>query len=702
VNAYPRLTALARQLTASPHRHLRRLADWRPTWTHATLGLIMVLAAGLYLVGLERNGYGSAYYAAAVKSMSMNLFNFAYASFDPGGFISIDKPPLGFWFQVLSVRIFGFSGAALFAPQVLASLASVWMLYALVKRSFGAAAALLAALFLALTPVTVVVARSNLVDADLVAFMLASTLAFTYAAVHGSWRWLIAGGLLLGLGFETKMMEAYLIVPALAIGYFAGAPGRRLRRLAQLGLAGLVCLAVSFSWIALVDGTNPINRPYVGSSQTNSALELALGYNGLQRLFGHGFPNPFAPASPAPTGSAKPSPSLAVAPTATPAPLFDGTGSNGKPVAVISRPSDPGPSSTRLFEPYFGGQVGWWLPLAIFGFLAEAAFALSMVRRHTRSRLGPRRLGFLIWGTWLLTVGVFMSLAEFISPYYLSALAPAVAALAAIGLVGGWEAYRRAGLAGWLLPLAIGATASLQALFVVSYLDWFPGLAAPLFFGGWAIAAALALWRWLHRREPDDLDGRLGQGLLVAAVALILVAPSAWTLDSLRPANAGGHPLSGPARSGDEAAALPHADPGILAYLLAHPGPEPFLVATLDADQATGFIFDSGLPVMAMGGFSGSDPVLTPATFANFWVKFHYVRYVVLPSHNLTTKQLHVLYPGVSDPPFARYDGNLAHFIAGSCSPVPPAQWNASVKADSSYSHILADQLFDCANLVSP
>lgn len=691
-------------------RRTHRLRAWRPTPANVALMLIMALAAGLYLVGLEQNGYGSTYYTAAVKSMSANLSNFFYGSFDPGGFITIDKPPLAFWFQVLSVRLFGSLTPALFAPQVLASLFSVGLLYQLVKRSFGTGAGLLAALFLALTPVSVVVARDNIVDADLVVFQLAAALAVAYAAVNGSWRWVLAAGLLLGLGFEVKMMEAYLVLPALVVAYFLGAPGPRARRLAQLASAGLVCVAVSFAWIAVVDSVSPAHRPYIGSSSNNSALDLALNYNGLQRLFGHGFPDLFAPATPAPSAtvfSANPKasskPGVSPTPSASPSPSSAATAT---PSTAGQPPSDPGPGSTRLFDPYFGGQVSWWLPLALFGLLAEAAYALSMIRQRTMSRVGPRRFGFALWGVWFVTTAVFMSFAEVISPYYLATLAPAIAALGAVGLVGGWESYHRPGAAGWLFPASIGLTASLQASFLTAY-NW-PGanLAGPLFVGGWLVAGGLALWRWRHLADPEETDTRVGRSLLVTALVVLLLAPGVWTADSLGPANSGSHPLSGPAGTNSDAPVF-SGEPEVLAYLLSNAGSTKFLVATQKTDTAAEFLLDpleSGRPIMAIGGFNGNDPTLTLAGL-NGLINKGQVRYVWLPSHNLPSARVRLLYPAIAQPPTATYSqikGNLFEAIANQCVPVPVALWNSATTLSST--RILPYQLFDCAKvtLVAP
>ncbi|HKB47081.1 MAG TPA: glycosyltransferase family 39 protein, partial [Ktedonobacterales bacterium] len=163
------------------------------------------------------------------------------------------------------------------------------MLYLIVRRIFGAPAGLLAALFLALTPISVVTNRNNTIDSLLVLTVLLAAYAVSRAAERGSLKWLLLCALLVGLGFNIKMLEAYLVVPAFAVVYLVGAPLRWLRRLWHLAVAGVVMLVISLSWVVAVDLTSASMRPYVGSSGTNSELKLALGYNGVQRLLGRFF-----------------------------------------------------------------------------------------------------------------------------------------------------------------------------------------------------------------------------------------------------------------------------------------------------------------------------------------------------------------------------------------------------------------------------
>src|SRR5918911_402880 len=260
-------------------------------WHRLALGAVLALSAGLNFWRLTALGYANTYYAATVRSMLQSWHNFFFVSFEPGGFISIDKPPLGFWIETASAKLFGFSGVSLILPEALAAVLSVAVLYRLVARIWGRGAGLLAALFLALTPVSVVTARNNTIDSLLVLTVLLAAWAVARAAETGKLRWLLLCAVLVGLGFNIKMLEAYLVVPAFGLVYLVGARASWRKRLGHLAMAAVVLLGVSLSWATAVDLTPASARPYVGSSGTNSELNLALGYNGLQRLtgalFGH-------------------------------------------------------------------------------------------------------------------------------------------------------------------------------------------------------------------------------------------------------------------------------------------------------------------------------------------------------------------------------------------------------------------------------
>src|SRR5947208_1850261 len=259
---------------------------WRPLWRRLALAVVMLVSIFMNFYQLGQNGFGNLYYASAIRSMLDSWRNFFFVAFDPGGFVSIDKPPLGFWLQAASAKIFGFTPFSIFLPQALAGVLSVLLLYYLVRRHFGVVAGLLAALALAISPISVLTNRNNTIDSTLVLVMLLGAWAVLRAAESGKLRWLLLCAVFVGLGFNIKMLEAYLVVPAYGLLYFLAAPRRLCVRIGQLALAALLMLTISLSWAVAVDLTPAASRPYVGSSQNNSEVSLALGYNGIQRLLG--------------------------------------------------------------------------------------------------------------------------------------------------------------------------------------------------------------------------------------------------------------------------------------------------------------------------------------------------------------------------------------------------------------------------------
>src|SRR5437868_11142384 len=256
-----------------------------PSWHQLALGGILLISVFMDFFQLGQNGFGS-YYPPAVRSMMDNWHNFFFASYDPGGFVTIDKPPVGFWLQVISAKIFGFTPFSVLLPQALAGVLSVLLLYFLVRRHFGVVAGLLAALALALSPISVVTNRNITIDSTLALTLLVGAWAVMRAAETGRVRWLLLSAVIVGIGFNIKMLEAYLVVPAFGLLYLLAAPKSIWKRIGHLALAGVLLLVVSLSWITAVDLTPASQRPYVGSTQDNSELNLALGYNGIERLLG--------------------------------------------------------------------------------------------------------------------------------------------------------------------------------------------------------------------------------------------------------------------------------------------------------------------------------------------------------------------------------------------------------------------------------
>ena len=273
------------------------MTRWKP-WLKGerlerlALGGILLVAGFLTLFHLDRvgvNGFGNAYYAAGVQSMLTSWQHFFYLAFDPAGFLALDKAPLALWIQALSARIFGFHGLSLLLPQALAGILSVYVLYRPVRRMSGSAAGLVAALTLAVMPVSVVTQRTNFPDALLILTLLLATWAVVRAVEEGSLRWLLVGAALVGVGFNIKMLQVLLVVPALVVFYLVGSPLPWRERLKHSGLAFLVAVAVSAPWVLAVELTPAERRPYVGGSMMNSVVELIFVYNGIARLWSEDF-----------------------------------------------------------------------------------------------------------------------------------------------------------------------------------------------------------------------------------------------------------------------------------------------------------------------------------------------------------------------------------------------------------------------------
>src|SRR6266516_5954962 len=439
-------------------------------WHRLALMGITLVSIFMNFYQLGANGYSS-YYPAAIRSMMDSWYNFFFAAYDPGGFVSIDKPPVGFWLEVASAKLFGFNSVSILLPQALAGVLSVLLLYYLVRRHFGVVAGLLAALALALNPISILTNRNVTIDSTLTLVLLLGAWTVLKAAETGRLRWLLLTAFIVGIGFNIKTLEAYLVVPAYGLLYLLAAPKSIWKRIGHLALAGVVLLVVSFSWIAAVDLTPASQRPYVDSTQDNSELSLALGYNGIERLLGQ-FGRGFRANTPNRTTNAGRN---RVPPTngnggqtntgrnVTGQQTTPGGGGFGGPGGIFAT---GGPGPLRLFTEPLGGQIVWLLPLAILG-----AVALAWQRRP-RLQSDRQQQSLVLWGAWLLTMGTFFSVAGFFHQYYMTEMAPAIAALFGIGLVTMWQDYRRAGWRGWLLPLALIATVAEQVYILTSYPAW--------------------------------------------------------------------------------------------------------------------------------------------------------------------------------------------------------------------------------------
>ncbi len=492
--------------TSRPSRIVRgRPSD--PAWVRPSLLLLLLATAALYLWDLGASGWANTFYSAAVQAGTKSWEAFFFGSSDASNFITVDKPPASLWVMELSARLFGVNAWSILVPQALEGVAAVGVLYATVRRWFSPAAALLAGAVLALTPVATLMFRFNNPDALLVLLLVAAAYAMTRAVEKAGTRWLLLAGALVGFGFITKMMQAFLVVPVFALVYLVAAPTPLRRRIGQLLLAGVALVVASGWWVAVVELVPSSARPYIGGSQDNSVLSLILGYNGLGRLTGNE------------TGSV-------VGGAAGAAGAAGGTGTGMWGATGWS----------RLFGSEFGGQVAWLIPAALVSFVG----LLWMTRRAPRTdRL---RASVLLWGGWLIVTGLTFSFAQgIIHPYYAVALAPAIAALVGIGAATFFRS-RHLPFARAALAIGLVATSVLAYVLLDRSPDWNPWLRYAVVVGGVGAAAVLLAGHTLTRRVA----------LSAAAVGVVvsLAAPAAYSLETAATPHSGSIPSAGPSISG--------------------------------------------------------------------------------------------------------------------------------------------------------
>jgi 4-amino-4-deoxy-L-arabinose transferase-like glycosyltransferase len=646
-----------------------------PRLRHVALAVVLAFSAFLNVYRLSQNGYANVFYSAGVSSMLRSLHNFVFVSFDPGGLISVDKPPLGLWVQALSAELFGFAPLSLLLPEALAGVLTVALLYRLLVVRFGAFAAISGALALAVFPSFVAVSRDNGVDPLLILLMLLACGAALRAIDTGRWVPLLASALLVALAFNTKSLAALLVLPGIALGYLICAPGSIPRRVVRLLAAGLLMLVVSFSWIAFVELTPASHRPYVGSSTDNTELGLAFEYNGFGRVEGqlggpgrvpvrsgaiaHSLPpgvHGAAAAKRIPSGSGHAAsaagihPPAAARPAAT-QPVFP-TLAGGHVQNPIAFGGPPGP--LRLFGVGLGDQGGWMLPFGFFGLVAAAALLWPRGRRPGAGPNGgtppagggsrgprqasdppevpdprpaglredPRLAGLLVLGGWFLVEAVLLSLSRgIVHPYYMAALAPGAAAMAGVG-AGAFLTLARQRPRDWLLilaPCAVATTVAVQLVLMhrEQYLLWF----APALICGAAIGVA-----------GLTLSRRLAPAAMALTFGVLLVAPTAYATTTWLAPVEGTFPAAGPKEAagtggvGIEGADL-HRDRVLIRYLKAHRPGSRWALFTDSSPTAAPFIL-LGLDAAALAGYSGTDPALDGRGMARLLARGE-ARYVV-------------------------------------------------------------------------
>ena len=646
-------------LTQDPPTSLATPAPARPasrTRERAAVAVLLIGTALLYLVKLGDSGWANSFYAAAVQAGSSSWKAFFFGSSDASNFITVDKTPASLWVMDLSARIFGLNAWSMLVPQALEGVAAVGLLYLTVRRWFGVTAGLIAGAVLALTPVAVLMFRFNNPDALLVVLLVASAYAMTRAIETASTRWLLLAGSLIGFGFLTKMLQAFLVVPVFALVYLVTAPTGLRRRILQTLYAGVALIVSAGWWVLIVSLIPAADRPYIGGSQHNSVLELAFGYNGLGRLSG------------------------------------DETGSVGGGGAGPGGGNGGGmwgsTGWTRMFGSDIGGQIAWLLPAA----LLLLAAGLWLVGRA--SRTDRKRAAFLLWGGWLLVTGLVFSFMQGIfHPYYTVALAPAIGALVGMGSVELWRARKDHILAGPVLAGVVAVTAVTAFILLRRSADWHPWLAYAVLIIGIGAAAVLLVVGWLGRR--------IAVGLGVATLVVALAGPAAYAGNTASTTHTGSIPSAGPVVSGgfgpggsmrggrpggfgggpqfgndgtlpgagqqqgqfgggtgapgtgsqgnggqnngglNNGGAFGAGGPGggmgglldastpdsqLVAALTANADQYTWVAATVGSNNAAGLQLAARKPVMSIGGFNGSDPAPTLAQFQSYVAagKIHY------------------------------------------------------------------------------
>jgi 4-amino-4-deoxy-L-arabinose transferase-like glycosyltransferase len=645
------------RLSAARSRVALRSLAARPE--RLALAGVLALSAFLNCWGLDQNGHANTYYSAAVRSMLGSFGNFFFGSFDQGGLQTVDKPPLAFWVEAASAKVFGISSLSLLLPEAIAGVVGVWVLYLLVARVFGGTAGVVAALALAVSPVAVAVDRDNNPDALFVTLLVVAVYCGVRAVQDGRFRWLLATAVIVGLAFNTKMLVALVVLPGLGLAYLLFAPRTLRTRLWQLAAASAALVAVAGSWIAAVALTPAADRPWISGTSSNSALSLVFGYNGLGRVTGQ-------------TG---------------------GT-STGRGSGVLFSGS-PGPF--RLINDAMGDQGGWLLPLAMIGGVLALVLAV-----RARDRL--RMAAIVIVGGWFLAGAVvFSSSSGIVHTYYVSAIAPAIAALVGIGAI---EAIRAVGQRRFLLPIIAAAAALTAWLEVVlvqraGYMTWLVGFVV--------IATGIGVLGLLAATQRARLAGPA----VALALGGLLLAPAVWAQSTQRAAINGVTPGAGPSAvsglvsaSGNGVGGFGRrfggggAPPGgfgggfgappagghgggfgggrgfggggfggvegttqALAYVAGHGGASrfPLIVA---GQQGISSMVSSGGAIAAMGGFTGRETVMSAAAIARL-VADGDARYFLLGSGTAFDGGT----SGATGAPAA---------IAAVCSTVSSSVWDAS------------------------
>jgi 4-amino-4-deoxy-L-arabinose transferase-like glycosyltransferase len=618
-----------------------KLPDSQILKTVLPLTLVTAIAVLARTWQLSQNDFGRQYYAAGVRSMLDSWHNFLFNAFDPAGFVSIDKPPVAIWLQVASAKLLGFSALSILLAQVMAGLAAILLVYVLVRKYWGGTAGTIAALSLALSPVNVAVDRSNNTESCLILVLLAAVWLGIKAAETGGLVLLCAAMAAIGSGFNVKMGAALVLAPVLALTFSLAWPGAPVTwHLGRQTMAGIVLVAVSLSWAIFFDLTPAKDRPYAGSTRHNSMLELALVHNGAARFVAMSTPA----ANPATTEVRQP---------------------------VMTDDSPTGP--LRLFRPRAAAQFAWLLPLALAGLVLAWSDATSPGAPVSR------RISAGVWTGWLVMYWIVLSFAGgLIHTYYVAVLGPPLAVFSGIAIAGLWSRWK-AGRPGRIyLLLIIMATAAWQAYLCIApsgtiESDWLS--VTWLTSIGIAGICAVVLYAW-----PQQ-GSRFAKLFVAAAIGALLVAPTLTTASVvLRRPNIAAPVANMTAlltppdaeRQALRTSRLDAARQKLTDYLTANREAAKFLVAVPNANVAAPLIISTGMPVMAIGGYLGDDPILTSSDIERMAAD-RQLRFVMLGGFTFApAKQAAALDP-------------IARWVRANGRPVDPKLWRLSASAGTPY-----------------
>ncbi len=569
---------------AEPVAARRRWRFWRsppdqPGWARPALLIVAALAALSYSWG-SGSAILETFYGGAARSMSQSWHDFFFGAFDPWGTVSVDKLPGAFWVQALSLRLFGFHLWAIVLPQVVEGTLTVLVLYRVVRRVAGPVAGLTAAVALAVTPVTILLNRGNISDSLLILLLVLAADATTVAYTTGRLPSLVLAGVWVGLAFQAKMLQAWLVLPALYLAYVLAAPAVSLsRRLGHVALSVLVVLAVSLSWMTVVTLVPAHDRPYVDGSCDNSVFSQVFLYNGADRLTGNVLDQPGC----------------------TPPPLAMRTSTTGG-AATAALPTGAG----RFLEGPLGRDAAWLFVPAV------VALGSIAIARRREPRTDPWRAAALLWGVWLVGTWCFFASSQFLNSYYLAALAPPMAALCGLGLALAWRMRKQSRA----VPVVVMATVLVGVAYAVSLVPDDAGV-RPWVIASSALVTAAAVVCLASALRRDGRPALLPHGLALATIALLL--GGAWAsatavADQLSSFDA---PYQAAALTSAEQSGWQRdidAWPALAAYATSFPATQSVDTEETSADVSVD-VLASGREFLPVGGFSGQVPSTPLPTF---------------------------------------------------------------------------------------